>query len=125
MPRAGCYDSTAAKEIRDVTCNGDFVVLTGTADPITFPGNVQLNASSADASTLATPVSGSQPAGDDGKTLFIVDLSGQAHTVTTASNKIINSKKTLTWNGTVGSNCMLMAMGGVWVPIALAGVAVS
>lgn len=117
MFRSGAYESTAAKEIRDVLCSGDEVVLTGTADPITFPGITQLNSSSADACTLATPIAGSQPAGDDGKSIFIYDNSGHAHTVTTASNAIINSHHVLTWNGTVGSNIELVAVNGLWVPV--------
>jgi hypothetical protein len=125
ITRAGCYDSDAAKQMQDVTCNGTFTVLAGATDPVPFPGNVQLNAASADACTLATPIAGQQPAGDDGKTIFLVDSSGKAHTVTTAANAIINSKHILTWNGTIGSNCLLMAMGGVWVPVAVSGVTVS
>lgn len=123
--RAGCYDSTASKEMQDLTCNGKFQVYTGTADALQFPGNSQINASGVDALTLATPVSGEQPIGDDGKTVFVVDLNGAAHTITTASNKIINSKHIATFNGTVGSNITLTAMGGVWVPISLAGVTIS
>jgi hypothetical protein len=123
--RAGAYDASASKEMQEVTCNGKFVVLTGTADPLPFPGNVQVNAAGVDAMTLATPLAGEQPAGDDGKTIFIVDLNGAAHTITTTANKIINSKHIATFNGTIGSNCILMAMGGVWVPIALAGVTIS
>lgn len=123
--RAGSYDSTAAKEMQQVTCNGSVLILTGTADALPFPGNVELNAAGVDAMTLATPLAGEQPVGDDGKTIFIVDLNGAAHTITTAVNKIINSKHIATFNGTVGSNCMLKAINGVWVPIALAGVTIS
>lgn len=45
------------------------------------------------------------------------DKSGQAHTITTAANKIINSKHIATFNGTIGSAITLMAQGGIWVPI--------
>lgn len=122
----GVLDQTATKDLRDMMCNGDFAILTGSADVIAFPGNTQINTSGVDACTLATPVSGSQPAGDDGKTLFVVDNSGHAHTITTASNAIINSKHVLTFNGTVGSNVELMAMGGVWVVVGTSlGVTVS
>ena len=123
--RAGCYDYTASKEMQALTCNGSFVTYTGTADALQFPGNSQINASGVDALTLATPVAGEQPVGDDGKTVFVVDGNGAAHTITTAANKIINSKHIATFNGTAGSNVTLRALGGVWVPISLAGVTIS
>lgn len=123
--RAGAYEATAAQEMQAVTCHGHFLVFTGTADPLQFPGNTQINAAGVDAMTLATPLAGDQPSGDDGKTVFVVDLNGAAHTITTAANKIINSKHIATFNGTVGSNCTLVAMGGVWVPTQLAGVTIS
>ena len=113
---AGSYDATAAKQMQDVVCQGVFVVLSGTADPIPFPGNVVLNAGSADSCTLATPVAGQQPAGDDGKTLFVVDNSGKAHTITTASNIISPSHHIATFNGTVGSCIELRAWNGLWYP---------
>jgi hypothetical protein len=125
IQRAGCYEATASKEIQNVTCHGSFVVYVGTADALQFPGNSQIDAAGVDALTLATPVAGEQPLGDDGKTVFVVDLNGAAHTITTAANKIINSKHIATFNGTVGSNCTLVAMGGVWVPTQLAGVTIS
>lgn len=123
--RAGCYEGTAAKEMQSVTCNGVFQVMTGTVDPLSYPGNTQVNSAGVNAMTLATPVAGEQPSGDDGKTVFVVDLNGAAHTITTAANKIINSKHIATFNGTIGSNVTLRAMGGVWVPISLAGVTIS
>ena len=116
MTYAGAFDSTAAKQVQDVVCQGGFVVLTGSADPVPFPGNVALSASSADAATLATPVAGQQPAGDDGKTLFLVDTTGKAHTVTTASNIISPSHHVATFNGTVGSCIELRAYNGLWYP---------
>lgn len=122
---SGVYDASAQREMQSVVCHGPFVVMSGTVDPLVFPGNVQMNAAGVDAMTLATPIAGDQPVGDDGKTIFVVDLNGAAHTITTAANKIINSKHIATFNGTVGSNITLRAMGGVWVPIALAGVVIS
>jgi hypothetical protein len=122
----GSFDNSAAKDLRDAFCQGDFAILTGSADVLAFPGNTQLNGSGIDACTLATPLSGHQPAGDDGKTLFVMDNGGHAHTITTAANAIVNSKHILTFNGTVGSNVTLMAMSGVWVVVGTAlGVAVS
>ena len=125
ITRAGCYDSSAAKQIQDVTCNGDYVVLSGSADPMPFPAIVQLNTSGVNATTLASPIAGTQPAGDDGKTIFVYDNTGNAHTITTASNKILPSKHILTFNATIGSNARLIAVGGVWVPAGLTGVTAS
>ena len=125
ITRAGCYDSSAAKQIQDVTCNGDYVALTGSADPMPFPAIVQLNTAGVNATTLASPIAGTQPAGDDGKTIFVYDNTGNAHTITTASNKILPSKHILTFNATVGSNAWLIAVGGVWVPAGLTGVTAS
>jgi hypothetical protein len=126
ITRAGAYDSEAAKQMQNVTCNGTVLHLTGSADPIQFPSIVSIDSSGVDATTLATPVSGEQPAGDDGKTILIVDTGGHAHTVTTAANAIINSKHILTFNGTIGSNVMLKAVAGIWVIVGTSlGVAVS
>ena len=116
----GVFDSSAAKDIRDALCQGDFAILTGSADVLAFPGNTQLNSSGVDATTLATPLAGHQPAGDDGKTIFLIDATGHAHTVTTASNVIAPSHHVLTFNGTVGSNVTLMAMSGLWVIVGTA-----
>jgi hypothetical protein len=113
----GALDASAVQDLQDTECAGRQTILTGAADAIPFPGTVQLNSSSADLTTLATPVSGPQPVGDDGKTIFIYDNTGKAHTVITATNKIINSKKTATFNATIGSNITLQAQGGIWVPV--------
>lgn len=112
----GAFDSSALQDVQDTLCEGRQTVLQGVAEAVPFPGVVQLNAAVAEACTLATPVSGPQPLGDDGKTIFIYDNSGKAHTVTTAANKIINLKSTLTFNGTKGSNIELIAQGGIWIP---------
>lgn len=118
VTRAGCYDSEAAKQMQDITCNGRFTVLTGTADPMPFPGNVALSGTGVDATTLATPVAGMQPAGDDGKTICVLDTGGHAHTVTTAANKISPSHSVATFGGTAGSMVILMAYNGIWYPVA-------
>lgn len=115
VSHVGAFDASAVKDIQDTLCQGAFTSLVGTADAIPFPGNVELAAGSADACTLALPVAGPQPLGDDGKTIFIYDKSGKAHTVTAPANGIINSKHLLTWNGTIGSNLCLVARGGIWV----------
>ena len=114
----GSFDRDAAKDLQDSLAQGEPTALTGTVDAIPFPGIVKLNGGSADAATLAAPIAGPQPyVGDDGKTVTIIDTSGKAHTVTTPTNAIINSKHVLTFNGTIGSTITLQAVGGVWVPI--------
>lgn len=113
----GALDANALQDIQDTFCDGQQVVLLGTTDALPFPGTVQLNGAVLDATTLATPVAGPQPLGDDGKTIFVYDNSGKAHTITTATNKIINSKHIATFNATIGSNITLQALNGVWVPM--------
>lgn len=120
ITRAGAYDSSAAKQMQDVTCNGTFAVLSGSADPLPFPGNVELAYNGVDACTLAIPKAGEQPAGDDGKTVFVLDTGGHAHTITTAANKISPSHSVATFGGTAGSNVMLRAYNGVWYPVGTA-----
>lgn len=118
IAHVGAFDASAVQDVQDSFCQGRQTVLIGTADPIPFPGIVQLNGASAEVNApLASPIAGPQPLGDDGKEIMIYDNSGKAHTIQTAVNKIINSKRTLTWNGTIGSNITLQALGGIWVPI--------
>ena len=120
ITRAGSYDSDAAKQMQDVTCNGVTTSLIGSADPIAFPGNIAIDATGVDACTLATPKAGQQPAGDDGKTIYILDTGGHAHTITTASNVISPSHHVATFGGTAGSNVTLRAYNGVWYPVGTA-----
>ena len=54
-----------------------------------------------------------------------MDFSGKAHTVTTAAGKIINGKGLATFNGTIGRNITLRAMGGLWVVKSSSGVTVT
>ncbi len=125
ITHAGVFDATAAKELQDTLANGAQVVLTGSADALPMSGIVCLNTAGVDATTLATPKAGPQPTGDDGKTIFVYDNTGNAHTITTASNKILPSKHILTFNGTAGSNAWLVAANGIWVPAGLTGVTAS
>jgi hypothetical protein len=120
ITRAGCFDSDAAKQMQDVTCNGVFKSLTGSADPLPFPGNFSLDGTGVDALTLATPKAGQQPAGDDGKSVFVLDTGGHAHTITTAANKISPSHSVATFGGTAGSNVELRANNGIWYPVGTA-----
>ena len=116
ITKAGCYDATAAAEMLAAMCGGAFTVLTGSADPLPFPGNVELAYNGVDATTLATPTSGL----DDGKTVFVLDTGGHAHTITTASNKISPSHNVATFGGTAGSNVTLKAYKGVWYVVGTA-----
>lgn len=125
ITHAGAFDATAAKEMQDTSAVGAQTVLTGSADPIPFPGIVALSTAGVNATTLATPIAGQQPAGDDGKTLLVYSTTANAHTITTASNKIINSKHLLTFDGNIGSNAWLIAENGVWVPAGLTGVTIT
>lgn len=113
----GALDASAVQDLQDTECAGRRTVLTGAADAMPFPGTVEIASSGVDAIVLATPVAGPQPAGDDGKTIFVYDSGGHAHTITTAANKIINSKHIGTFNGTIGSNITLQAQNGLWVPM--------
>jgi hypothetical protein len=106
-----------SKDLQDTLCQGAFTSLTGSADPLPFPGNVSLDGTGVDALTLATPIAGNQPAGDDGKSVFVVDTGGHAHTITTAANIISPSHHVATFGGTAGSNIELQARNGVWYPV--------
>lgn len=75
-------------------------------------GTVTLGSGGALAMTLATPAT----PGDDGKRIWIVAATAQAHTVTTAANKIKNanaSGDTLTF-AHIGDSVELEAVGGLW-----------
>src|SRR5579863_1313144 len=107
---AGAFDSTVAKEIQNITCNGNADVFSGSADALTFPGLAQVTTAGVNAMTLATPKSGPQPVGDDGKCLVVVDTTGNAHTITVAANIFPNSHHVATFNGTAGSSIELTAI---------------
>lgn len=126
VSHVGAFDASAVKDMQDTECAGQRTILTGSADALPFPGTVEVASSGVDAMTLATPVAGPQPAGDDGKTILVYDSGGHAHTITTAANKIINSKHIGTFNGTIGSNIQLQAQNGIWVVVGTAsGVALT
>lgn len=94
---------------------------------ITFPAAVnivRLTDSGAGTYTLATPV-----AADTGKLLYIESETAQAHTVTTAANKIVDGSgtngDTLTYAAHIGANCVLMAANLLWTVVALKNVTLS
>jgi|SRR5215472_4148538 len=121
---ASC-DGDYTRDLSDATCQGSFVVLTGTADAVPFPGNVAVNSAGVNAMTLVAPVAGQQPQGDDGKSVFIVAINSAAHTVTCPTNAIINSKFKATWTAAIGNCIELRAYNGVWVPVMSTGVTIS
>lgn len=93
----------------------------GASDALIFPGSTFITTAGVDATTLATPVVTT----DDGKKITVVDAGGHAHTITTASNKIVPAHSVVTFNGTVGSWIELEAYQGLWYPKASSGVAIA
>ena len=125
ITRAGCYDAEAAYQMQDVTCNGLFLSLTGSADVISFPGNTAFDGTGVDSATIVAPKAGQQPAGDDGKKIFVVDTGGHAHTITGPSNCFSPSHHIATFGGNAGSIFMAMAYNGTWYPLVTLGVTMS
>jgi hypothetical protein len=99
--------------------------LSGSTDAIVFPGANYITTAGIDATTLATPTAGGPGVGNDGDLVTIVDTGGHAHTVTTASNKIVPAHHLITFGGTAGSFVTLQAFGGLWYPLANVGVTIS
>jgi hypothetical protein len=110
----GALDASAINDL--LQSDGQLPQLyTGATDALLYPGLAIINSGVVDAMTLATPVAGpQQTGGDDGKIVNVIDNGGHAHTITTASNKIINSHHILTFGGTIGSSVTLIAFNGVW-----------
>jgi len=122
---SGAWDSSAQRDVLQSNCQLPFV-LTGSADALAWPASYIVNSSVVDAMTLGTPIAGDPlVGGDDGKTITVADVGGHAHTITTANNVIINSKKTLTFNGTIGSFVELQAWNGLWIVLANTGITIS
>ena len=97
------------------------ITLSGTTDALTFPSDTWIDTTSVDATTLGTPV----PTTDDGKRIQVVDVTGHAHTITTAANKIVPSHSIATFNGVGGSFIVLEANQGLWYIVGSSGVTVS
>lgn len=95
--------------------------LSGSTDAIVFPGSNFITTAGVDATTLATPTAVT----DDGKIVRIFDTGGHAHTVTTASSKIVPAHALITFGGTAGSYIELEAFGGLWYPKDNLGVVIS
>ena len=100
-------------------------VASGTADALNFPGTVMITKAGVDATTLATPVAGGPGVGNDGDRLLVVDTTGHAHTITTASNKIAVSHSLVTFGGGVGASIQFIAYGGLWYPLFATGVSIT
>lgn len=95
--------------------------LPGSTDAIVFPGGNWITTAGVNATTLATPTATT----DDGKRILVVDTGGHAHTITTASNKIVPSHHLVTFNGTAGSFVVMEAFQGLWYPLENSGVVIS
>ena len=77
-------------------------------------GVAALTGSSALAMTLVAPTAGLPSAGgDDGKTLHIIGLQAEAHTVTTPANAINGNKHIATF-AAIADHVHLTAWNGVW-----------
>jgi hypothetical protein len=121
----GTFDKAAQRDVLAHT-NDLATVLSGSADVLTAPGLFMVNTAGIDAMTLAQPTAGDQQSGgDDGKKLTVVDNGGHAHTLTCASNGIINSHHLATFNGTIESFVTLRAYNGLWYPLESSGVTIS
>lgn len=103
------------------------VILSGTADALTFPGlAIITTAAAADLTTLGTPVAGSPGTGGiDGLYIWVVSTTAFAHTVTTAANKINGSLHIATFGAQAGNMLVLVASGGIWYVVASKGVTLS
>lgn len=103
--------------------SGDFLPGQQTTTYITAAGAIPLasgtyiiNGAGALAMTLATPTTPAQ----DGVTLTIIAETAHAHTVTTAANKIVPSKDTVTY-AAQGDYIILQSAGGLWYNLGLGG----
>lgn len=112
--RQGALSEDAIQDILTAVSNGAVKHYTDSAEVLDFPGIAVIDATGVDALTLATPVAGPQPVGDDGKMIIVYDSGGHAHTITTAANIIVPSHHLLTFGGTAGSNVVLQAVAGLW-----------
>lgn len=104
------------------------IVLSGSADALASPGYVGtavITTAGVDAVTLATPVAGGQGTGDDGKFLWVFSTTAQAHTVTTASNKINGNKHIATFAAAIGNNVLFYAYNGIWWMFSQVGITLS
>ena len=97
----------------------------GSSDALSFPATVFITTAGVDAATLLTPTAGGPGVGNDGDRLLVIDASGHAHTITTASNKIVPSHSLVTFGGIAGASIQFIAYNGVWYPLFASGVTIS
>lgn len=98
----------------------------GATDALPLYGNVFVTKAGVDAMTLATPTAGSIAAGgNDGQILVVKSTTANAHTITTATNKINGNKAVATFGGAVTDFIVLIAFNGVWHVIASSGITLS
>jgi hypothetical protein len=97
---------------------------TDTSAPIVSKqGAVLLSKATAGSWTLAAPTAGLPAAGgDDGKRLYLIATTAQAHVVTTPASALNGSLHIATWTAAVGNCLELVAFGGVWYKITAIGV---
>jgi hypothetical protein len=94
---------------------GSLSALPGAGTAVPICGKSFINTAGVDATTLATPVAGDPAAGgNDGLSIEIISMTANAHTVTTAANKINGNKHIATFPATVGTRIVLTALNGVW-----------
>ena len=125
----GSFDGAEMLDIAqgDPATSSVFTVLTGTADAINpygaFGNNIIVNTGSADAMTLAAPVSGT----DDNLNVFITSNTAFAHTLTSTGNIQSGAAGTgvLTFAAHAGANVLLRAYQGKWQLIGSNGVTVT
>jgi hypothetical protein len=114
--------ATLGAQVRDA---GPFV---GSADVSPVDGFIVIASSGVDAMTLVAPIAGDfREGGQDGNTLFYIDTTGHAHTVTSTGNLVTNSANvnTATFSGTKGASLELRAYGGKWYVVASLGITFS
>lgn len=122
---SGSFDQAAQRDVLASTANL-ITTIVGAADALQWPANYAVNSAGVDAMTLAQPTAGDpQSGGDDGKCIVVTDVGGQAHTITTAANGIVNNKHVITFNGTKGSTVTLQAWNGIWLVLDPNGVAIA
>lgn len=86
-------------------------------------GTVFLTKAGVAAMTLAAPVAGlPSVGGDDGRELTIMDVTGNAHTVTTPAGGINGNKHIATFGAVVGQFGTFVAYNGAWYLAASSGV---
>jgi|SRR5882724_327726 len=110
------------------------VVASGATDALPVAdADVFVTRAGVDAMTLGTPKAGVYPAGtavmqalgdpqDDGKRLRVVSTTAQAHTITTAANKINGNKAVATFAAAIGNWIEFEAFNGIWYVVGSLGI---